>query len=69
MNANVGTIDRTLRIIGGNRLYCARRTRQGRLVGLHRHRAARNWTLALCPAYTLLGLRTCPLAGAKTRNT
>jgi Protein of unknown function (DUF2892) len=61
MNANVGSTDRALRIFAGSLLI---------LLSLLNVIGAWGWigllpiatgALRFCPAYTLLGLRTCPL--------
>ncbi len=61
MNANVGSTDRALRIFVGSLLI---------LLSLLNVIGAWGWigllpiatgALRFCPAYTLLGLRTCPL--------
>ena len=61
MNANVGTIDRALRIFAGSLLI---------LLTLLNVIGAWGWiglvpiatgVLRFCPAYTLLGLRSCPI--------
>jgi hypothetical protein len=61
MNANVGSTDRALRIFAGSLLI---------LLSLLGVIGAWGWiglipiatgALRFCPAYTLLGLRTCPL--------
>jgi hypothetical protein len=62
MNANVGTVDRVVRIVVGVALIaCAAAGKIGwwgyigavpLLTGLFR----------LCPLYTILGIRTCPMA-------
>lgn len=69
MNANVGTIDRTLRIIGGLALIALAALGKVGWWGYIGIVPLATGLLRFCPAYTLLGLRTCPLAGAKTRNT
>lgn len=61
MNANLGSTDRALRIFAGSLLI---------LLSLLNVIGAWGWiglipiatgALRFCPAYTLLGLRTCPL--------
>ncbi len=61
MKANVGTVDRALRILAGSLLI---------LLTLLNVIGPWGWlglipiatgTLRFCPAYTLLGLRTCPV--------
>ncbi len=61
MKANVGTVDRALRILAGSLLI---------LLTLLNVIGPWGWlglipiatgTLRFCPAYTLLGLRTCPI--------
>ncbi len=61
MKANVGTVDRALRILAGSLLI---------LLSLLNVIGPWGWlglipiatgTLRFCPAYTLLGLRTCPV--------
>lgn len=64
MSTNIGTLDRTLRIVVGLALL-------GAALGLFGPGYATPWAfiglvplataiLGWCPAYTLLGLRTCP---------
>ena len=66
MNANVGGIDRTLRIVVGIVLFALFFVLEGN---------ARYWALLgfvplltgifrFCPAYTLLGVSTCPMKKA-----
>jgi hypothetical protein len=64
MNANVGSTDRALRIFAGSLLI---------LLSLLNVIGAWGWigllpiatgALRFCPAYTLLGLRTCPVASS-----
>lgn len=61
MKANVGTVDRALRILAGSLLI---------LLALLNVIGPWGWlglipiatgTLRFCPAYALLGLRTCPI--------
>ena len=61
MKANVGTVDRALRILAGSLLI---------LLALLNVIGPWGWlglipiatgTFRFCPAYTILGLRTCPL--------
>jgi len=60
MQTNVGTVDRVLRIIAGLALlslvFVGPKTMWG-LVGLVPLLTA---FVGFCPAYTLLGIRTCP---------
>ncbi|MFZ4807302.1 MAG: YgaP family membrane protein [Hyphomicrobiaceae bacterium] len=60
MQANVGTVDRALRIIAGLALlslvFVGPKTMWG-LVGVVPLLTA---FVGFCPAYTLLGIRTCP---------
>jgi hypothetical protein len=64
MNANVGSTDRALRIFAGSLLI---------LLSLLNVIGAWGWigllpiatgALRFCPAYTVLGLRTCPVASS-----
>lgn len=64
MKANVGTVDRALRILAGSLLI---------LLTLLNVIGPWGWiglipiatgTFRFCPAYTLLGLRTCPVDNA-----
>jgi hypothetical protein len=65
MQANVGSLDRALRIIVGLALlslvFVGPQTLWG-LVGIVPLLTA---AVGFCPAYTLLGLNTCPLAKAR----
>lgn len=65
MTPNVGTVDRTVRILAGVTL-----------IGLAAFGVVGVWgyigiiplatgLFRFCPAYTLLGIRTCPLAAGK----
>ncbi len=58
MTANVGSIDRLLRIVAGL-AFQSRLHRSTDHVGAGRPRAARNGLFRFCPAYTLLGISTC----------
>ena len=68
MNPNVGTIDRTLRIIGGLALIALAALGKVGWWGYIGIVPLATGLLRFCPAYTLLGLRTCPLASAKSPN-
>ena len=65
MQANVGSLDRALRVIVGLALlslvFVGPQTLWG-LVGIVPLLTA---AVGFCPAYTLLGLNTCPLAKAR----
>jgi len=64
MNANAGTLDRVVRVIAGLALialvFVGPRTLWG-LVGLL---PLVTGLVGVCPAYSLLGIRTCPSARA-----
>ena len=65
MSANVGTIDRLLRVIVGlavlSLVFVGPQTLWG-LLGLIPLATA---VIGFCPAYALLGLRTCPIAAKR----
>lgn len=65
MSANIGTLDRVLRIIVGlvllSLVFVGPQTLWG-LVGLIPLGTA---LIGFCPAYALLGIHTCPMRGAK----
>jgi len=63
MNANVGGIDRTLRIVVGIVLFALFFVLEGnaRYVGLLGLVMLATGIFRFCPAYTLLGLNTCPM--------
>ena len=63
MNANVGGIDRTLRIVVGIALLSLFFILEGnaRYVGLLGIVAIATGIFRFCPAYTLLGVNTCPM--------
>jgi hypothetical protein len=65
MQANVGTIDRVIRIVVGAGLIGLAAT--GR-IGVWGYIGIVPLATALfrfCPAYTLLGIRTCPMPGGR----
>lgn len=61
MQANVGTIDRALRIIAGTALIVLAATGRIGIWGYLGVVPLLTGLLRFCPAYTLLGIRTCPL--------
>jgi hypothetical protein len=61
MQANVGTIDRTLRIIAGAALIALAATGRIGPWGYLGIVPLATGLFRFCPAYTLLGIRTCPL--------
>jgi hypothetical protein len=64
MRANVGNIDRILRIIAGVALIALAATHT---IGAWGYLGVIPLATALfrfCPAYALLGIRTCPVSGA-----
>jgi Protein of unknown function (DUF2892) len=61
MQANVGTIDRILRIIGGAVLIALAATGHLGPWGYLGIVPLATGLFRFCPAYTLLGIRTCPL--------
>jgi hypothetical protein len=64
MKANIGNFDRVLRIIVGVALIALAATHK---VGVWGYLGVIPLATALfrfCPAYALLGIRTCPLSGA-----
>ena len=63
MNANVGGIDRTLRIVVGIALLSLFFILEGnaRYWGLIGIVPILTGTFRFCPAYTLLGVNTCPM--------
>jgi hypothetical protein len=68
MTPNVGTVDRSLRIVAG--LALIELAAFGKIgtwgyIGLV---PLATGLFRFCPDYTLLGLRTCPLASARSRN-
>jgi len=62
MTPNVGTIDRTLRIIGGLALIALAAFGQIGAWGYIGIVPLATGLFRFCPAYTLLGLRTCSAA-------
>lgn len=64
MKANVGTLDRTLRIVAGLVLIGLAATGKVGPWGYLGVIALATGLFRFCPAYTLLGIRTCPLPGA-----
>ena len=63
MNANVGGIDRTLRIVVGIALLSLFFILEGgaRYIGLIGIVVLATGVFRFCPAYTLLGVNTCPM--------
>jgi hypothetical protein len=63
MNANVGGIDRTLRIVVGIVLFSLFFVLEGsaRYLGLLGLVMLATGIFRFCPAYTLLGVNTCPM--------
>jgi len=63
MNANVGGIDRTLRIVVGIVLFALFFVLEGnaRYLGLLGLVMLATGIFRFCPAYTLLGVNTCPM--------
>jgi hypothetical protein len=68
MSPNVGTLDRTLRIIGGLALIALAALGKVGWWGYIGIVPLATGLLRFCPAYTLLGIRTCPLAPPKRRH-
>jgi len=66
MNANVGGIDRTLRIVVGIVLFALFFVLEGnaRYLGLLGLVMLATGIFRFCPAYTLLGVSTCPMKKA-----
>jgi Protein of unknown function (DUF2892) len=65
MQANVGTVDRVIRIVAGVALIglaVAGKIGVWGYIGIVPLATA---LFRFCPAYTLLGIRTCPLPGGK----
>lgn len=67
MAANVGGIDKTLRIVVGLVLIAAFFVLEGpvRWVGLVGLVALGTGLMNFCPLYSILGLNTCPVKGAR----
>lgn len=65
MQANVGTIDRVLRIVVGAALVAAAATGKVGVWGYIGIVPILTGLFRFCPAYTLLGIRTCPMPDAK----
>ena len=61
MKANVGTLDRMLRIIVGLALIALAATGKVGVWGYLGVIPLATGLFRFCPAYTLLGIRTCPL--------
>jgi hypothetical protein len=68
MKSNVGTIDRTLRIIGGLALIVLAALGKVGWWGYIGIVPLATGIFRFCPVYTLLGLRTCPLESTKPHN-
>lgn len=66
MSRNVGTIDRVLRIIVGLALIAGAATGTIGVWGWIGVVPILTALVGFCPAYTLLGLNSCPLSGSKT---
>ena len=64
MKANVGTIDRVLRIVVGVALIALAATGKVGPWGYLGVIPLATGLFRFCPAYTLLGIRTCPVPGA-----
>ena len=64
MKANVGTIDRVLRILVGLALIALAATHKVGPWGYLGIIPLATGLFRFCPAYTLLGIRTCPLPGS-----
>ncbi len=64
MKANVGTIDRVLRILVGVALIALAATQKVGPWGYLGFIPLATGLFRFCPAYTLLGIRTCPLPGS-----
>jgi hypothetical protein len=64
MNPNVGTLDRTLRIVGGLALIALAAFGKIGWWGYIGIVPLATGLFRFCPAYALLGIRTCPLASA-----
>jgi len=66
MEANVGSVDRGVRVVIGLALlgcYCVERGRS--MAGHYRCRTSYDRGVPVCPLYRLVGLSTCPLAAKK----
>lgn len=61
MKANVGTIDRVLRVIAGLVLMVLAATGTVGMWGYVGVVPLATGLFSVCPAYTLLGLNTCPM--------
>ena len=66
MKANMGKTDRTLRIVVGLVLIALAATGTVGLWGWLGVVPLLTGALGLCPLYTLLGIRTCPLESGKS---
>jgi hypothetical protein len=64
MKANVGTIDRVLRILVGLALIALAATHTIGAWGYVGLIPLATGLFRFCPLYTLLGIRTCPVSGA-----
>ncbi len=62
MNANVGTVDRVLRIVVGLALIALAAVGKIGWWGYIGAVPVLTGLLRLCPLYTILGIRTCPMA-------
>jgi len=65
VKANVGTIDRVLRILVGLALIALAATHKVGPWGYLGIIPLATGLFRFCPAYTLLGIRTCPLPGSQ----
>ena len=61
MTANVGTVDRVLRIVVGLALIASYQTVRGRIGLIPLATGLVSW----CPAHTILGVTTCTAAAAR----
>jgi hypothetical protein len=66
MNANVGTVDRALRIVAGIALIALAAMGKIGVWGYIGLVPLATGLFRFCPAYTLLGLSTCPVSNKKT---
>jgi hypothetical protein len=66
MNANVGTVDRLIRIIAGITLIVLAALGKIGVWGYIGVVPLATGLFRFCPAYTLIGLTTCPVSGKKS---